>query len=127
MPEVTTMTTEPGGVGVVVRADHLEVVPEQRRGLRQVEGLSLRQPLHDVHQDDVGDAGCDDPLGHGRADVPGPDDGDLAAGHAFACHVITSIPGPVGAGLYVVRRRRQRACPQYASGTKVWSVIGGRT
>ena len=68
-----------GRVRVVVRAGHLGVVADDRGGLGEVERLALRQPLDDVDEDDVGEAGLDDPLGRGGADVAGADDGDLAA------------------------------------------------
>ena len=71
-----------GRVGVVVRAGDPGVVADDRGGLGQVEALALRQPLDDVDQDDVGEAGLGDALRGRRADVAGTDDGDLVAGHA---------------------------------------------
>jgi hypothetical protein len=71
-----------GRVGVVVRAEDPGVVPDQRRRLGEVEALALWQPLHDVDQDDVREAGLGDALGGRGADVAGTDDGDLVAGHA---------------------------------------------
>ncbi len=73
-----------GGVGVVVRAGDPGVVADDRRRLGEVEALALRQPLDDVDQDDVGEAGLGDPLGGGGADVAGADDGDLVACHGSA-------------------------------------------
>ena len=70
------------GVGVVVRAGDPRVVSDDRSGLRKVETLALRQPVDDVDQDDVGEAGLGDALRGRRADIAGADDGDLVAGHA---------------------------------------------
>ena len=70
-----------GRVGVVVRAGDPGVVADDRCGLGEVETLALRQPLDDVHQDDVGEAGLGDALSGRRADVAGADDGDLVACH----------------------------------------------
>ena len=67
------------GVGVVVRADHPGVVPDDRRRLGQVEALALGQALDDVDEDDVGEPRFGDPLGGRRADVAGADDRDLVA------------------------------------------------
>ena len=72
-----------GRVGVVVGARDGAVVPDDRRRLREVERLALGQPLDDVDQDDVGQAGLGDALGGGRADVAGADDGDLGTGHGW--------------------------------------------
>ena len=69
------------GVGIVVRAEDPGVVAHDRGRLGEIETLALRQALDDVDQDDVREAGLGDPLGGGRADVPGADDGDLVAGH----------------------------------------------
>ncbi len=70
------------GVGVVVGARDPGVVPDDRRRLGQVERLALREPLDDVDQDHVGQACLGDPLCGRRADIAGPDDGDLVASHA---------------------------------------------
>ena len=70
------------GLGVIVRAGDPGVVPDDRRRLGEVEALALRQPLHDVDQHDVRQAGLGDALGGRGADVAGADDGDLVAGHA---------------------------------------------
>ena len=72
-----------GGVGVVVRAGDPRIVADDRRGLGEVEALALRQPLDDVDEDDVGQAGLGDALGGRGADVAGADDGDLVAGHGL--------------------------------------------
>ena len=97
----------PGGVRVVVRAGDPGVVADDRGGLGQVERLALRQPLDDVDQDDVGQAGLGDPLGGRRADVAGADDGDLVAGHGvmelLSIDRVPAIVGPVGR--WVVRYR----------------------
>ena len=69
------------GVRVVVGADDPGVVADDRRRLGEVEALALRQPLDDVDEDDVREAGLGDPLGGGGADVAGADDGDLVASH----------------------------------------------
>ena len=69
------------GVRVVVGADDPGVVPDDRRRLREVEALALRQPFDDVDEDDIREAGLGDPLGGGGADVSGADDGDLVASH----------------------------------------------
>ena len=70
-----------GRVGVVVRADDPAVVADDRGRLGEVEALALGQALDDVDEDDVGETGLGDPLGGGRADVAGADDGDLVPGH----------------------------------------------
>ena len=72
-----------GRVRVVVGAGDARVVADDRGRLGEVEPLALRQALDDVDQDDVGQAGLGDPLRGRGADVPGADDGDLAAGHAW--------------------------------------------
>ena len=71
-----------GGVGVVVRAGDPGVVADDRGRLGEIEALALRQPLDDVDEDDVGQAGLGDPLRGRGADIAGADDGDLVAGHA---------------------------------------------
>jgi len=70
-----------GRVGIVVRARDPGVVADDGGRLGQVEALALRQPFHDVDEDDVGQTGLGDPLGGRRANVAGPDDGDLVPGH----------------------------------------------
>ncbi len=75
------MMSLPARIGVVVGADDPGVVTDDRRRLGQVEALALGQPLDDVDEDDVGQAGLGDPLGGGGADVAGTDDGDLVASH----------------------------------------------
>ena len=88
------------GVGVVVGAGDPHVVSDDRGGLGEVQGLALGQSLHDVHENDVGEAGLDDLLGGRRADVAGADDGDLAtenAGHGVllpAAFVARARPWP---------------------------------
>ena len=48
-----------------------------RPGLGQVQRLSLRNPLDDIHQHDVAQLLLDRVLGDGGADIAGADDGDL--------------------------------------------------
>ena len=80
-PEVTTTMSGAGRVGVVVRADDPGIVADDRRRLGQVEGLALGQALDDIDQDDIGQAGLDDPLGGRGSDVAGADDSHLVAAH----------------------------------------------
>ena len=75
------MTSGAGGVGVVVGAGDPRVVADDRRRLGEVEALALRQPLDDVDEHDVGEAGLGDALRGRGADVAGADDGDLVASH----------------------------------------------
>ena len=48
-----------------------------------VQSLALRDPLDDVHENDVSELLFDDPLGDGRAHVSRTDHGDFAS-HDFA-------------------------------------------
>ena len=59
-----------------------ESCPTTGRRLGEVEALALGQPLDDVDEDDVREAGLGDALGGGGADIAGADDGDLVASHA---------------------------------------------
>ena len=77
-----------GRVGVVVRAEDPGVVTDDRRRFGEIEPLALRQPFHDVDEDDVGQTRLRDPLGCRGADVAGTDHGDLVA-----CHTRRLLPG----------------------------------
>ena len=65
------------------------VVADHRRRLGEVERLALGQPFDDVDEHHVGEPGLRDPLGSGRADVAGADDGDAGTGHG-AVHLLLS-------------------------------------
>ena len=110
-------------VGVVVRAGDPGVVADDRRRLGEVEALALRQPLDDVDEHDVGEAGLGDALGGRRADVAGADDGDLVAGHGGGCSFRDRgwvlIVGTMG--------RRSGGCPDRGGiVVRRWSADGRR-
>src|SRR5574338_339859 len=67
---------------VAVRARDARVGAEQRRALRDVERLALRQAFDHVEQDDVAELAVRDELGEDAADVAAADQRDLAPGHA---------------------------------------------
>src|SRR5205823_12501377 len=69
-------------VRVVVAAGYARVVTDDRRGFGHVQALALRQALHDVDQDDIGQPRFGDSLGSGGPDVTRSDDGDLVSTHA---------------------------------------------
>ena len=103
-----------GGVRVVVRSDHARVVPNNGRGLGEIEALALRQPLDDVDENDVGDARLRDALGGRRADVAGADDRDLVAGHDLRTPSCCGVAGDriLGRCDGPRRRRARGSCAQ---------------
>ena len=114
VPAHPGLAGEPGGdhddvragrIGVVVRADDPRVVTDDRRGLGEVESLALRQPLHDVDEDDVGETRLGDPLRGRGADIAGTDDGDLVACHA--------VGAPSGGSVVIIVQPGcvERPCP----------------
>jgi hypothetical protein len=68
-------------VGIGVGALELRVVTLDRTGLRNVERLSLRQPLHDVEENDVAQFLQADEMSERAADLSAADEGDFLAGH----------------------------------------------
>jgi hypothetical protein len=77
-----------GRVLVAVRADDLAVEPLDRRRLTQIQGLALRHPLDNVHQDDVAQLLGRCPMSTGRPDVPAADDRDLRS----PSHILNTPP-----------------------------------
>jgi hypothetical protein len=65
-----------GGIGVVVGADDVRLEPDDRGRLPHVERQPLRQALHDVDQDDLGQSAFDQPHRGGLSDEPASDDRD---------------------------------------------------
>ena len=71
--------SEPAIACVVVRARDLRVGAGQRRPLREVERLALRQALDDVEEHDVAELAIGERLGEHAADVAAADESDLLA------------------------------------------------
>ena len=88
-----------GRVGVVVRAQDVRIVADDRRRLGQVETLALGQSLDDVDEDDVGDPGFGDPLSSRGTDIAGADDGDLVACHESGVSLSSGTVERAGADL----------------------------
>src|SRR4029078_13732774 len=68
------------GVGVVVRAEDMGVVTDDRGRLGEVEALALGQAFDDVDEHDVGQSGLGDALSGGPAEGAGADHGGPFAG-----------------------------------------------
>ena len=66
-----------GGILVVAGAGEPYLGVEDGRRLQYIQRLTLRQPLDDIEQDDLGVAPLGDALGTGRAHIPRPDNADL--------------------------------------------------
>src|SRR6266540_5437547 len=76
-----------GVVGRAAAGDvHVEL--EDAPGLLQVEGLPLRDALHDVHEDDVPEVPLTTHERHRAADLAGADERDLLA----SSHAVLSLP-----------------------------------
>src|SRR5205814_6391794 len=76
-----------GGLVVAVGPGERAVVAVDGPGLGQVQGLAVRDPLEDVHEDDVAQFLLDGVLGDGGADIAGADHADLGAGMEHADHL----------------------------------------
>ena len=117
-----------GRVRVVVGADDARIVPDDRGRLGEVEALALGQPLDDVDQDHVGEAGLGDALGGGGADVAGADHGDLVAGHGVEGLLLVSPVAGDGSEQSILCPRAARSSqPAPGSVSRDTTVAGSLT
>jgi hypothetical protein len=70
------------GLVVAVGARDIDVKALDGSGFQKVQTLALRDPLGDVHENDIGEFFARDPVGTGGADKSGPNDGDFFT-HSF--------------------------------------------
>ena len=84
---------------IVVDAGQARVEAVDRGGLRDVEGLALRDAFGDIEQDDVAEFLQPDQMGERAANHPGPDEGDLVACHVGNFPFVRNRPRTGAAGI----------------------------